>query len=62
MKSNGVPVPSDPKTIEYEPSAPKPLFVMFTPSMTYWFSSPLPPAIDGLAWPAPPLLLTPGAR
>src|SRR5574338_1049316 len=33
MKSNGVAFPSEPNTIEYEPSAPYPWFVTFTPSM-----------------------------
>src|SRR6266481_9681430 len=62
MKSYGVPLPSDPKTMEYEPSAPYPPLVMLTPSTTYWFSSPLEPDTDGLATPRLPLLLTPGAR
>src|SRR2546423_15357447 len=48
--------------IEYEPSAPYPWFVTFTPSTTYWLSRPLPPEIDGFAEPADPELLTPGAR
>ena len=61
MKSNGVACPSDPKTIEYEPRAPYPMFVTLAPSMTYWLSSPVPPPIDGFAWPAVPELLTPGA-
>src|SRR5205807_10646752 len=62
MKSYGVPLPRDPKTMEYEPSAPYPPLVMLTPSMTYWFSRPLAPETDGLALPRLPLLLTPGAR
>ena len=62
MKSYGVALPSDPKMIEYDPRAPYPVFVTFTPSITYWLSRPLPPAIDGLACPAVLELLTPGAR
>src|SRR5467141_2387961 len=62
MKSYGVPLPSDPKTMEYEPSAPYPPLVMLTPSTTYWFSRPLAPETDGLAVPRLPLLLTPGTR
>src|SRR6478736_5762833 len=61
MKSNGVALPREPNTIEYEPSAPYPWLVTLTPSITYWFSRPLPPEIDGFAVPALPLVLTPGA-
>ena len=62
MKSYGVPLPSEPNTIEYDPSAPYPPLVMFTPSTTYWFSRPLDPPMDGLATPTLPPELTPGAR
>src|SRR5438270_6315651 len=63
MKSNVTPLPSEPsdETREYDPSDPKPLLEMFTPSTTYWFSRPLPPPIDGFEVPVPPPLLTPGA-
>src|SRR5215471_8385489 len=62
MKSYGVPLPSEPNTTEYEPSAPNPPLVMLTPSTTYWFSRPLEPSTDGLATPTAPPVLTPGAR
>src|SRR6476469_3071294 len=52
MKSYGVPFPSDPKMIEYDPSAPYPAFVMFTPSTMYAFSRPEPPDTEGFATPA----------
>src|SRR3954465_3415776 len=61
MKSNGVAFPSEPNTPEYDPSAPYPWFVTLTPSITYWFSRPLAPEIDGFAEPTLPPVWTPGA-
>src|SRR5512133_2085961 len=61
MKSYGVPLPSEPNTIEYEPSAPYPPLLTLTPSMTYWLSRPLAPETEGLALPTDPPEVTPGA-
>src|SRR6187401_1211329 len=62
MRSYGVALPSEPKMIEYDPNPPYPVFVTFAPSITYWFSRPVPPEIDGFWVPSVPELLTPGVR
>src|SRR5512133_434122 len=47
--------------MEKEPLPPKPVLVVLAPSITYWFSRPDPPEMEGLLAPVPPPSTTPGA-